>query len=521
MKIFLGFCFLVSVTNTIGYAQNNKDTFANSITKNNLQKHLSMIASQEMEGRETGTEGQRKAAAYIANQFKQLGLLPAPRTTNYQQFFGVGTDSVLSSQLIINGKFLNFGKDYVNEVALNNNTATKANEVVFVGYGIEDKNYNDYTRKKVKGKIVLFVPGEPKKEGKYLLSGNDNMSEWSYPESLLKKARLAKEKGAVAAMVINTGMDTLSIAYTTLAKKSAVRLIKNTDNAVNCIIIPKNQARSLLEMAFVETMFVKARNNEPLNKEKYSKKLNVQYKYAEQKITTDASNVVGYIEGTDKKDEFVVLSAHYDHLGKKEDKIYYGADDDGSGTCAVLAMAEAFTKAKAVGNGPRRSVVFMTVAGEEEGLWGSEYYSDDPLFPLEKTSVDLNTDMVGRIDPKRIQGDSNNYIYVVGDDKISTELKPISEFINKKTSQLELDYKYNAPKDPERIYYRSDHYNFAKKGVPIIFYFNGTHNDYHQSTDTIEKINWELYQKRVRFIFNTAVEMANRERMIKRDIPLL
>ncbi|HEY8897293.1 MAG TPA: M28 family peptidase, partial [Niastella sp.] len=170
--------------------------------------------------------------------------------------------------------------------------------------------------------------------------------------------------------------------------------------------------------------------------------------------------------------------------------------------------------------GPRRSIVFMTVSGEEKGLWGSEYYSDHPVYPLEKTTVDLNIDMIGRTDPKRTKGDSSNYVYVVGDDKLSSDLRPISEAMNKKYTKLELDYKYNAPKDPERIYYRSDHYNFARKGVPIIFYFNGTHKDYHQPSDTPDKIDYAQMAKRAQLVFYTAWEMANRNEMLKRDIPL-
>jgi len=183
-------------------------------------------------------------------------------------------------------------------------------------------------------------------------------------------------------------------------------------------------------------------------------------------------------------------------------------------------MAKAFAKAKQDGNGPRRTVVFMTVSGEEKGLWGSEYYSDHPVFPLEKTTVDLNTDMIGRIDPNRKYGDSTNYIYVIGNDKLSTDLDPISKAVNEHYAKLELDYKFNDPDDPERIYYRSDHYNFAKKGVPIIFFFDGIHKDYHKPTDTVDKINFDIMEKRVRFIFLTAWQMANRDKMLKRDIAL-
>ena len=247
----------------------------------------------------------------------------------------------------------------------------------------------------------------------------------------------------------------------------------------------------------------------------------VRFYYEEKKMTrATSSNVLAMIEGTDKKDEYVFLTAHYDHIGKRGNVINYGADDDGSGTVTVLEMAEAFAKAKAEGNGPRRTIIFMTVSGEEKGLWGSEYYSDNPIFPLNKTTVDLNTDMVGRIDPKRKEGDSTNYIYVIGDNKLSSDLKPISESINKKYTNLELDYKYNDPNDPERIYYRSDHYNFARKGVPILFYFNGTHADYHRPTDTVDKINFKLMEKRAHLIFHTAWEIANREKMLVRDLPL-
>jgi Zn-dependent M28 family amino/carboxypeptidase len=202
-------------------------------------------------------------------------------------------------------------------------------------------------------------------------------------------------------------------------------------------------------------------------------------------------------------------------------KIYFGADDDGSGTCAVLEMARAFAKAKAEGNGPRRTVLFMTVSGEEKGLWGSEYYSEHPLFPLDKTSVDLNTDMVGRIDTERKTADSLNYVYVIGHDKLSSDLPVINEGMNNKYTQLILDYKYDDPNDRNRIYYRSDHYNFARKGIPILFFYDGMLKaDYHQPTDTIDKIYWDLYEKRVRMIFNTGWEMANRDAMLKRDTPL-
>ncbi len=218
----------------------------------------------------------------------------------------------------------------------------------------------------------------------------------------------------------------------------------------------------------------------------------------------------------------MVITAHYDHIGKRNDTtIYYGADDDGSGTTGILELAEAFVKAKADGKGPRRSILFMTVSGEEKGLWGSRYYTEHPVYPLDKTTVDLNIDMIGRTGTEYLKDkDSLNYVYIIGDDKLSSDLAPITDQVNNTYMKMKLDRKYNDPKDPNRFYFRSDHYNFAEKGVPIIFYFNGTHADYHRPTDTPDKINYPLMAKRTQLVFYTAWEMANRNDMLKRDIQL-
>ena len=223
-------------------------------------------------------------------------------------------------------------------------------------------------------------------------------------------------------------------------------------------------------------------------------------------------NVLGYIEGTDLKEELIVLTAHYDHLGKHENKIYNGADDDGSGTVALMEIAEAFMMAKKDGNGPRRSVLIMAVSGEEKGLLGSKYYADNPIYPLEKTVTNLNIDMIGRIDDWHENGD---YVYLIGSNMLSDDLHNLSEEVNKKHVNIELDYTYNKKDDPNRYYYRSDHYNFAKNNIPVIFYFNGIHEDYHKTTDTIEKIDFIKIKKISNLIFYTAWEIANRTERIK------
>lgn len=228
-----------------------------------------------------------------------------------------------------------------------------------------------------------------------------------------------------------------------------------------------------------------------------------------------SSNVLGYLEGTDKKDEVVFVTAHYDHLGVQDGQIYYGADDDGSGTVAVMEIAAAFANAKKAGHAPRRSIVFMTVSGEEKGLLGSKYYTENPLYPLDKTVVDLNIDMIGRIDPMHEK--DTNYVYIIGDDKLSSSLRTINEKANATFTKLHLDYKYNDPDDPNRFYYRSDHYMFAKNNIPVIFYFNGTHEDYHRITDTVEKIDYSLLARRAQLVFYTAWEIANRDEKLKVD----
>ncbi|MAB56416.1 MAG: peptidase M28 [Aequorivita sp.] len=226
-----------------------------------------------------------------------------------------------------------------------------------------------------------------------------------------------------------------------------------------------------------------------------------------------SENVIAYIKGSEKPEEVIVISAHLDHVGMDKDgNVFNGADDDGSGTVAVMEIAQAFQKAVKDGNGPKRSILFLHVTGEEIGLYGSRYYTENPLFPLENTVCNLNIDMIGRIDPEKKE--NPNYIYLIGSNKISQELQDISAEVNEKYTQLELDYKYDDPDDPNRFYYRSDHYNFAKNNVPIIFYFNGVHEDYHKITDTPDKIEYDLMAERAKLIFLTAWEVANRENRI-------
>ncbi len=231
-------------------------------------------------------------------------------------------------------------------------------------------------------------------------------------------------------------------------------------------------------------------------------------------ISVESENVVAVIKGSKFPDQYIIVSAHLDHIGTHDGEINNGADDDGSGTVAIMEIAEAFKLASDKGQKPKRSIVFLHLGGEEKGLLGSKYYVENPLYPLTQTVANLNIDMIGRFDPKRIDKDPN-YIYLIGSDKLSQELHDISEATNQKYTQLKLDYTFNEENDPNRFYYRSDHYNFAKNNIPVIFYFNGTHEDYHKPGDTPDKINYPILKKRTQLIFYTLWELANREKRIK------
>jgi hypothetical protein len=473
--------------------------FAKTITAEDLKKHLYIVASADFQGRETGTEGQHKAAAYIENHFRSLGLLPG-NGDSYQLPYPVFQDSLLGATLSINDQPYSLNQDFFVPVAANNNITMLGSEVVFAGYGISDSTRDDYKGLNVRGRFVLVLNGNP--PGTPMPAGRRRFGP--------SKADIAQRNGAAAVLILQTG--TNIPPQLTAAKGNMMISEYKRTNSISSFYITEKVAR-----AITGDDFSKLQAGAPL-----AQVYNANIKMSLQKTMNrlQASDVLGFLPGTDLKDQIVVISAHMDHLGIRNGEIYYGADDDGSGTVSILEIASAFAKARAAGKGPRRSILFLANSGEEEGLWGSQFYTDHPTYPLDKTDVDLNIDMIGRIDPNRKIGDSTNYVYVVGSDKLSTDLKPISEGNNKKYSKMELDYKFDDPADPERIYYRSDHYNFARKGVPIIFYFDGIHADYHRPTDTPDKINYDQLEKRARFVFYTAWEMADRNEMLKRDIAL-
>ncbi|MEO8772752.1 MAG: M28 family metallopeptidase [Gelidibacter sp.] len=265
---------------------------------------------------------------------------------------------------------------------------------------------------------------------------------------------------------------------------------------------------------FLKDFYVSNNIRSPLGVGEYYQRIP---KFYFSKKSPASQNVVAYIEGVENPEEVVIVSAHLDHLGTSNDITYYGADDNATGTAAVMEMAKAFALAKKEGHGPKRSILFLHLTAEESGLFGSSYYVKHPIYALNNTVVDLNIDMIGRVDRIYEDKQEENYIYIIGADRLSKKLHYISEAANAQFTNLVLDYKYNDENDPNRYYYRSDHYNFAKKNIPVIFYFNGDHVDYHQPTDTPDKINYPLLQKRTQLIFSTAWYLANSKERLKVD----
>lgn len=505
-KLLLASSILAFACNSSQQAVTDKTTatmakdpspIANTITEEELKNHLYTYASDEFEGRETGKPGQKKAIAYLVSQYKEMGIPALKEDGDYLQKVPLAVSKLPTGSIVVNQKEFEIGEDFItfDKAVLNRDN------LVYVGYGIDTKSYSDYAGLDVKDKIVLVKFGEPKNsENNYILSGNTEKSEWSnMSESMGLRLEAAINNGAAGILYYDSANYVRFKQYYNYMKtnnsgKMELKAAKN-DNFI--ILLNTNLAKSILPN--IETIA------EPQILET---KIDLRIKSGDEAV--DSENIAAIIKGKSKPNEYLILSSHLDHIGVSANgDINNGADDDGSGTVALLELAQAFKTAADKGEGPERSIIFLHVTGEEKGLLGSKYYTDhEPLVPLENTVANLNIDMIGRIDPKRT-GD-RNYIYLIGSDKLSTELHDLSEATNKKYTQIELDYTYNDENDPNRFYYRSDHYNFAKNNIPIIFYFNGTHADYHRPSDTPDKINYDLLKNRTQLVFYTAWEIANR-----------
>jgi hypothetical protein len=488
--------------------------FANTITPEGIREVLFVLASDSLKGRETGQEGQRKAADFLASCMKKAGIPPAGERGTYFQPILLERSSWKNIGVTVGDAAFKSREDfYVYPAYTNSVSEQKIKEVVFVGYGIDDPKYNDYGKADIAGKAVIMYDGEPMNDkGLSLVTGTEFRSSWSL--NWKKKIEVAKAKGAALVFIIDPAIaenlkKNRKMISTYGWNPVDVSAYDKLTKYVNTIFISPAMASSIFgskadDVAEAVADLKKGSGFKPV---KIKNKLVVTLE--KETAQLNGSNVIGFIEGSDPelKKEIVVVTAHYDHLGNVDERIYYGADDNASGSSGVVEIARAFAEAKQKGKGPKRSVLCMLVSGEEKGLLGSRYYVDFPLFPLKKTVVDINIDMIGRIDDRHKDG---NYVYVIGSDRLSTELHEIQERNNAMYTKMELDYKYNDPNDPNHYYERSDHYNFAERGIPSVFYFNGTHADYHKATDTPDKINLEAAAKRAQLAFYTAWEIANR-----------
>jgi peptidase M28-like protein len=501
--------------------------YAATITAEDLRSYLTILAADDMEGRETGTEGQRKAADFIAGHFEKLGLpkigdKAGNGEATYFQYIAFTSEKWENGQiaLTVNGTKYRHLTDYYSIPSVNNSRGElAAGEVVFLGYGIDDPKYSDYHGVDVNGKTILIYSDEPvNKKGISYLTGTAELSGWS--SDWKKKLETAQQHGVSTVFIIDPGIkaSVSKLRSSLLSNKMKMGWGDEAEGKyANSYFISSTVAKEMVGSKFKK--FVKARDGIKKNGNPASMALpcNIKMLQVKQVRQLTSSNVLGYIEGTDPKlkDEVVVITAHYDHLGKRGNSIYNGADDDGSGTVAVMAIAQAFAQAKKEGAGPRRSVLCMPVSGEEKGLLGSSYYSEHPVFPIENTVADLNVDMIGRMDDKH---NDPNYIYVIGADRLSTALHEINAAANSAFTHINLDYTYNAKSDPNRFYNRSDHYNFAQKGIPSVFFFSGVHEDYHLPSDTVDKIMFDKMENISHLVFYTAWELANRDERIQVDV---
>lgn len=514
----IGLAFMVSFSSMA--QDKNAIKFSAPVNKENAYKHLSVLASDEYEGRETGKKGAWMAAEYIKKQFQSYGLV-GPVKDNaepYYQPVGLSNKTVGNVSLTIGSATKENLKDFyiMPQLVPSKGFNVRANNIVFAGYGIDTDGFNEYANIDIAGKVVMiFATGDPTSKASRTQTARTSTNLGSQQA----KIQYLTEKKVAGVLLINQNADNISTPLKNFLTKGRLALKRPDAPSVGLpvITIGTDVANQILAAASTNLADVKKKIDETLIPATTEIKIPVAFTAQLNDENIKADNVLGYLEGSDPKlkHELIVITAHYDHEGLVDDpnatdKVYNGADDDGSGTTAVIMLAEAFAKAKKAGKGPRRSILFLTVVGEEKGLLGSAWYADHPVFPLENTITNLNIDMIGRGDDSR-PGD-NNFVYIIGSNMLSDDLDRIGKKANDDYVKITLDEKYNNRTDPNRFYYRSDHYNFAKHGIPVIFYFNGVHKDYHKPSDEIDKIDFPMLTKRAQLVYYTAWELANADK---------
>ncbi|MDZ7682898.1 MAG: M28 family peptidase [Fodinibius sp.] len=505
-------------------------TYQDKVTPDFLKKHLTPFSADSMQGRETGTEGLKKAADYLARQYRQLGLQPVGDDNSYFQHFKLNAS--VSDSIVFKTYFHEEGHKKLmdrsvasaqttgNYIRAFGGTDTLSGKIVYAGAGLNDSENNvmHLGAANLKGKWVMVFQEIP-----HVVNGdtliNPQMDNRSRFQAIMNKGA----KGILTIPALNSEQFQASAkqSQSSFGQRGSMTLAYRDNNGGSggfnrgYNVINPQLAAQLLGVDDIAT----ARDRLIANITDFSPRtLNYSLSHTpySSSDTIGTKNVVAFYEGADPelKDEVVVMTSHYDHLGVGEpdstgDRIYNGADDDGSGTIGLLNIAKAFADAGKDGIMPKRSILFLHVSAEEKGLLGSRYYSDHAIFPIDKTIANINTDMIGRVDPKHKKEGVEDYTYLIGADIISSDLDSVIKAANKRSGELELDMRYNDLDDPNQFYRRSDHWHFGRKRVPFVFFFTGVHEDYHQPSDEVHKIRFDKTAKIVRTMYATAVMLAN------------
>lgn len=488
--------------------------YAQEITKESSYKHLDVLTSKEFAGRGTNQEGGVKTQDYLVAEFQKIGLKGAYQG-GYKQPVKLVSSVFEVKEFALAGNKLTLGKDFI---ASGNQAMTTINakDVVFVGHGVSDEKFDELKGLDLTGKVVLVInEGEPlDANGNSLISGSKTLSDWANPRSNKRMQAIAAKNPKMilaTSSLIDANIQRANMVARPRFSIEGAAANNAAANAPMVFNLTTAAADALLKKGKTSIADYKAKVAATGKPQSKSIRAAVKATAGLNSTPFTDHNIVGLIEGTTKKDEIVVVMGHFDHDGVNAQGVFFpGADDNGSGTVGVLEVARAMAKAAKEGHQPKRTVLFIGLCAEEKGLIGSDYYSQNPIFPLANTVAAINLDMIGRIDDMHLRG-NHNYIHVIGSDKLSSELHTIILDANADYTHMELDLTYNDPEDPNRIYYRSDHYNFAKHGIPSVFFFSGLHPHYHTPEDTIEKIDFDMMVKRARLVFHTAWEVANRD----------
>lgn len=497
---------------------NDYSVYLETITAEDLSKHLYIYASDSLQGRGAGQEGHLLAIDYLSSFYKKKDINFHPKQEDYFQKFRI--IKAPPSQYTLEYSHRKFASNKDLFTPFRFPSVVLDLEKLYYTNSKENTSQNlDVVTWNKKGQIILyhFEESENLKEKSSSSKDKPYLSFKRIQNTLLRKIETLKKEGAQA-LLIHADFGETKIEWNGKPYKSIFDIFKKIryGSGLNGGYRIADIYDIDFPVFFVGKGFLE-RNNIQLEKHKKRELIKARGRidYSYEAEIFESNNVLAYIQGNEKPEEVLVLSAHLDHLGREGEIIYNGADDDGSGTVAILEIAEAFQKAAKDGKRPKRSILFLHASAEELGLIGSRYYTENPLFSLDKTIANLNIDMIGRTDIRHIGAEKQNYIYSIGGKRTSKQLHKISENTNQNLGKLEIDYRYDAPSDPNNFFRRSDHYNFAKNGVPTIFYFAGIHPDYHKPTDDPERINYDLLAKRTQLIFATAWELAYKEELLK------